>query len=82
VIDKNERRTRFFISVRSLRIMSLEYEMNAVKYVRKFYDYRLAQGLLVPYRTVLWTNDKQTEESRISTVTYGQKVEESIFSES
>lgn len=81
VIDKNDRRTRFFISTKTLRIMSLEYEMDAVKYVRKFYDYRFAQGLLVPYRTVLWANDKQTEESWISTVTYGQKVEESFFSE-
>jgi len=82
VIDKNERRTRFFISTRTLRVMSLEYTMGSVKYARRFYDYRYAQGLLVPYRSVLWADDKQLEESWISTVTFGQKVEESYFTES
>ncbi len=82
VIDKNERRTRYLISVKLLRVMSLEYTENSVKYVRKFSDYRYAQGLLVPYRTWLFANDKQVEETVISTVTYGQKVEESYFAES
>jgi hypothetical protein len=82
VIDKNDRRTRFFISTRSLRVMSLDFTVNSVKYVRKFYDYHYAQGLLVPYHSVLLANEKQIEESWISTVTYGQKVEESYFTES
>jgi hypothetical protein len=82
VTDKNARKTRFFISTKSLKIMSLEYQQGAIKYVRKFYDYRPAQGLFVPFRTVLIGNDKQVEETTISTVTFGQKVEESFFSES
>ncbi len=82
LIDKNERRTRYLISVKLLRVMSLEYTENSVKYVRRFSDYRYAQGLLVAYKSWLFANDKQIEETLISTVTFGQKVEESYFAES
>jgi hypothetical protein len=79
VTDKQNRRTRFFISTKTLRVMALEYTQDAVKYARRFYDYRYAQGTLVPYRTTLSASDKQIEESIVSTVTYGQKMEEEIF---
>jgi hypothetical protein len=82
VIDKSDRKTRFFISTKSLKILAMEYEMGGIKYSRKFYDYRPAQGLLVPYRTVLYANDKQVEETWILTITYGQKIEGSYFDES
>ncbi|HEX8749169.1 MAG TPA: hypothetical protein VF717_18480, partial [Pyrinomonadaceae bacterium] len=58
VTDKEKRRTRFYISTRTLRVMWLEYEGAAVaggtptKYMRRFYDYRTAQGTLVPFRIV------------------------------
>jgi hypothetical protein len=79
VTDKKERKTRFYVSVRTFRVMMLEYEDLGVKYKRKFYDYRYAQGTLVPYRTVLWADDKETEESSIGTITFGQKVDEGMF---
>jgi hypothetical protein len=79
VTDKQNRQTRFFISTRTLRVMSLEYTEDAVKYARKFYDYRYAQGTLVPYRTTLSAGDRQIEESTVSTITFGQKVEEEVF---
>jgi hypothetical protein len=82
VTDKSGRKTRFFVSVRSLRVMMLEYTENSVKYTRKFGDYRVAQGLLVPFKTTLLADDKQIEESSISTVTFGQKVDDSYFNES
>jgi hypothetical protein len=81
VTDKQNRKTRFYISSKSFRVMLLEYESEGVKYRRKFYDYNYAQGTLVPYRSVLWANDKQVEEVQILTITFGQKVEESIFQE-
>lgn len=81
VTDKENRKTRFFVSTKTLRILQLEYEMSGVKYRRKFYDYRVAQSMLVPYRTVLYANDKQVEETWVLTATYGQKVEESLFEE-
>lgn len=78
--DKAERKTRFYVSVKSFRVMMLTYEEAGVKYRRKFYDYNYAQGTLVPYRTVLWAKDKIVEETEVGTVSYGQKVDEGLFS--
>src|SRR4029078_3822841 len=71
VTDKAGRKTRFYISVKSYRVMVLDYEDEGVKYRRKFYDYNYAQGTLVPFRTVLWHGDKAVEETEIGTVTFG-----------
>lgn len=79
VTDKQDRKTTFYASKKSLRIMMLKYESGGVKYKRKFYDHNYAQGTLVPYRSVLWANDKQVEENEISTITFGQSVGEGLF---
>jgi hypothetical protein len=79
VTDKEKRKTKFFVSAKTFRVMWLEYTEDGVKYVRRFYDYRYAQGTLVPYRSVLLANDKQIEETTVSTSTFGQKLEEAIF---
>ena len=79
VTDKEKRKTRFYVSVKTLRVMMLEYEEGGVKYRRKFYNYNYSQGTLVPYRTMLWADDKQIEETDIMTITYGQKVEDFLF---
>lgn len=78
--DKQGRETTFFVSKKTLRVMMLRYEQDGVEYERKFYDHNYAQGTLVPYRTVLKADGKQIEESSIATVTFGQTVEESLFS--
>ena len=77
--DKAERKTRFFVSAKSFRVMMLTYEDGGARYRRKFYDYNYAQGTLVPYRSVLWANDKIVEETDVGTVTFGQKVDEELF---
>lgn len=83
--DKEKRKTRYYISAHTLHVLWLEYEesplpgSSAVKYTRKFFDYRIAQSTIVPYRTVLLANDKQIEETRILSVTYGLRLEDSIF---
>jgi hypothetical protein len=83
--DKANRKTRYFISAKTFRVLSLEYEeippgsTIAVKYTRRFYDYRMAQSTWVPYRTVLLEDGKQTSETRILTITYGVKMEDSLF---
>ena len=83
--DKANRKTRYFVSAKTFRVLWLEYEetppgaTSPVKYSRRFYDYRLAQGTLVPYRTVLLEDGKQTLETRILTITYGVKMEDSLF---
>jgi hypothetical protein len=83
--DKANRKTRYFISAKSFRVLWLEYEetppdgTTPVKYTKRFYDYRVAQNTLVPYRTVLLEDGKQTLEMRVLTVTYGVKMEDSLF---
>ncbi len=79
VTDKENRKTRYFISAKTFRVMMLEYTEDDVKFKRKFYDYNYAQGTLVPYRTVLWADGKQVEETEIQTISFGQKVEDNLF---
>src|SRR5829696_8958529 len=84
LVDKDKRKTRYYISARSLRVLWLEYEEgnpggSPVKYTRKFLDYRAVQQTLVPYRTVLLEDGRQSQESRVLTITYGVKVNDSIF---
>lgn len=78
--DKSGRKTRYYVSTKTLRVMMLDYEDGGVKFRRRFYDYNYAQGTLVPFRTVLWADDKVVEESEIGTVTFGQKIDENLFS--
>lgn len=82
VTDKQNKKTRFYVSAKSFRVMMLDYEDEGTKYRRKFYDYNYAQGTLVPYRSVLWANNKEVQIIEVGTVTYGQKVDEAIFQES
>ncbi|MEO8435940.1 MAG: hypothetical protein ABI596_13655 [Pyrinomonadaceae bacterium] len=85
VTDKDKRRTRYYVSARTLRVLWLEYEETApgsttpVKFMRKFSDYNYAQGTLVPKRTVTFEGDKQVQEKKVKTVTYGVKMEDSLF---
>jgi len=85
VVDKDKQSTRYYISAKSLHVLWLEYEEPApggstpVKYLRKFQDYRYAQGTLVPYRSVLLEDGKQIQETRILNVTYGVKLDDALF---
>lgn len=82
--DKEKRKTRYFISARSLRVLWLEYQEGIpggipVKYTRRFLDYRAVQQTLAPYRTVLLEDGRQSQETRVLSITYGVKVSDSIF---
>ncbi|MCA1601436.1 MAG: hypothetical protein LC776_07280, partial [Acidobacteria bacterium] len=71
--DKDKRTTRFYISARTFHVLWLEYEeanpgAARLKYSKRFSDYRYAQSTLVPYRTILMEDGKQTQETRILTV--------------
>jgi hypothetical protein len=79
ITDKAGRKTRFYVSSKTYRVMILEYQEDGVKYRRKFYNYNYAQGTLVPFHTTLTANDKLVEESDVLTVTFGQKVDEELF---
>lgn len=79
VTDKTGRKTRYFVSAKTFRVMMLEYEEEGKKFRRKFYDYNYAQGTLYPYRTVLFEGEKKIEETAVGTVTFGQRVDEGLF---
>ncbi len=79
VTDKQSRKTRFYISAKTFRVMMLDYEQNSVKYRRKFYDYNYAQGTLFPFRTTLWAAGKMVEETEVGTITFGQRIDEAMF---
>lgn len=80
VMDKQNRKIRYYISAKTFRVMMLEYEDGGVKYRRKYYDYNAAQGTLVPFRSVLYADGKIVEETDIGTVTYGQKIDDNLYS--
>jgi hypothetical protein len=81
--DKENHATRYYISAKTGRILWLEYDdaggASAVKYKRSFHDYRIVQGTLVPYRSILFAGDKLVEESQVMTMTYGVRMEDTIF---
>lgn len=83
--DKEKRVTRYYVSAKSLHVLWLEYEeapdtgSAPVKYTRRFHDYRLVQGTWLPYRSVLLAGDRQLQETHVSSVTYGIKLENSVF---
>lgn len=85
LVDKDKQATRYYISVKSLHVLWLEYEAPSIvssapaKYARKFFDYRYAQGTLVPYKSLLIEDGKQIQETKILTVTYGIKLDDSLF---
>ena len=83
--DRSGQRTRYYISSRTWRIIALEYEATApgattaVRYRRTFHDYRYAQNTLVPFRSVLYADGRQVQEMRLLTVTYGLRLEDTLF---
>jgi len=83
--DKEKNRTRFFVSAKTGRVLWLEFEEtppgggSPVKYKRTFHDYRIVQGTYFPYRSVLYEGDRLVEEAQVLTVTYGVKMEDTIF---
>jgi len=79
VTDKAGRKTRFYVSSKLYRVMIVDYEEGGVKYRRRYYDYNYAQGTLVPFHTTLTADGKLIEDSQISTVTFGQKVDDELF---
>ncbi|MDQ3817431.1 MAG: hypothetical protein M3362_07040 [Acidobacteriota bacterium] len=84
LVDKQGRKTRYYISQKFFRVHWLEYEEpgadgKPIKYVRKFSDYQYIQSTLVPKRTILFEDGKQRQETQLMSVTYGIKMDDTLF---
>lgn len=84
LVDKDKTTTRYYLSAKTLYVRWLEYEeaggsAGPIKYVRRFFDYRYAQGTLVPYKTILLEDGVQMQETKILNVTFGIKLDDSLF---
>ena len=85
LVDKEKRRTRYYLSQKFFRVLWLEYEDGGasggkpVKYSRKFFDYQYIQGTLVPKRTLFFEDGKQRQEIRVQSITYGIKMDDTLF---
>ncbi|MGB8507148.1 MAG: hypothetical protein WCD76_01970 [Pyrinomonadaceae bacterium] len=85
VTNKNKQSTRYFISKKSGRVLSLEYDDAATvggkpdKIKRTYHDYQIVQGTSVPKRSMLFVNDKLVDEAQVLSVTYGIKIEDALF---
>ncbi|HEX8473844.1 MAG TPA: hypothetical protein VF666_07400 [Pyrinomonadaceae bacterium] len=86
LVEKDQQRTRFYISSQKYRVLWLEYEetpagvaSKPVQVKKTFHDYRYAQGQLVPFRTVVYEDGKQSEETNVLNVSFGLKMDDSYF---
>ena len=84
LVGKDNTSTRYYISVKTLYVRWLEYEEpggsgGTIKYVRRFFDQRYAQGTLVAYKTILLEDGKPTQETKILNVTFGIKLDDALF---
>jgi hypothetical protein len=84
LVGKDKTSTRYYISAKTLYVRWLEYDepggsAGPIKYVRRFFDQRYAQGTLVAYKTILLEDGKQTQETKILNVTFGIKIDDSLF---
>jgi len=84
LVGKDNTSTRYYIRVKTLYVRWLEYEepggsAGTIKYVRRFFDQRYAQGTLVAYKTILLEDGKPTQETKILNVTFGIKLDDALF---
>jgi len=85
LLDKEKRQTKYYVSAKTFRVLWLEYEepsspgLTPTKFTRKFMDYRVVQQTLLPYHSILLEDGRQTQEIQVLTVTFGSKVDDSIF---
>ncbi len=84
LVGKDKTATRYYVSAKTLHVLWLEYEepggsAGPIKYVRRFFDHRYAQGTLVPYKIILLEDGKQMQETKILNVTFGIKLDDSLF---
>jgi len=77
--------TRYFISARTFRILHIEYDVSVplvgkpIRFRDSFYDFRVVQTTLVPYRIERYEDGRLVQEIRFTEVAYGVQIEEAQF---
>lgn len=77
--------TRYFISQKSFRILHIEYDVNIplvqkpVRFRDSFFDFRVVQSTVVPYRVERYEDNRLVQEIRYTEVAYGVQIEEAAF---
>ncbi len=78
-------KTRYFISTRTFRILHIEYDVSVplvakpIRFRDSFYDFRVVQATLVPYRIERYEDGRLVQEIRFTEVAYGVQIEEAQF---
>ncbi len=77
--------TRFYISAKTWRILHLEFDFTdpaqqeTVHVWESFYDFRVVQQTLVPFRVVRYENDQRVQEIRFTDVAFNVQIDKAIF---
>ena len=79
VTDKAGRKTRFYVSAKTYRVMMIDYVEDGVKYSSQVLRLQLRPGNARSVSNDLTTNDKIVEDTQVMTVTFGQKVDDELF---
>jgi len=76
---------RYFISARTFRILHIEYDVavprasKPIRFRDSFYDFRVVQTTLVPYRIERYEDGRLVQEIRFTEIAYGVQIEEAQF---
>ncbi len=77
--------TRFYISAKTWRVLHLEYEFTVssqqqpIRVRESFYDFRVVQNTLAPFRVVRYEDDNLVQETTFTEVTFGVQLDKTIF---
>jgi hypothetical protein len=76
---------RYYVSVKTSRILHLEYSFSVpsvkepVRVRESFYDFRVIQNTLAPFRVERYEDDHLVQETRFNDVTFGVQIEKPVF---
>lgn len=77
--------TRYYISAKTWRILHLEYTFavpslpQPIRVRESFYDFRVVQNTLAPFRIVRYEDDHLVQEINFTEVTFGVQIDKSVF---
>jgi hypothetical protein len=77
--------TRYYVSAKTWRVLHLEYDLvvpslqKPIRVRESFYDFRVVQNTLAPFRIVRYEADHLVQETNFTEVAFGVQVDKSVF---